>query len=182
MRKRLLGAAALVLVLVSGCSDDAEPDVADPTSTPSASTPTAIEPTSEPPSSTATPEPESAEDFIRRWHRAGDSMQATGETATYLAMGPSCQVCADTAALIAGYYEAGGFVRYEGTRVTRIKKLGDVGKAIEFEVERASPPTRYKESSDGPVMTFKGGDDRIRMKIVRENGEWTVTEVGLLAP
>ena len=164
-----------------GAGDEPGPDVAGSTS--STAAPTTSAPTSVAPITNATPEPEveTAEQFIRRWHQVGDDMQQTGDTRSYLALSPDCRACADTARLIAAYYEAGGYVEYSGTRVTRVKKLGSVGKALEFEVDRTSPPTRYKESAQGPIQALDGGKDKIRIKIAQANGRWFVLDVGLLS-
>ncbi|MDO9456597.1 hypothetical protein [Nocardioides sp.] len=169
-----------MLLTLPGCGDP-KPDPDDPTSEPPSSTTT--EPVSDPPTSTTTPEPEpeTAEDFIRRWHQAGDQMQVTGETAEYLALGLDCTPCSETAEIVAKYYAAGGFIQYGGTIVTRIRRVGRVDGAVEFEVDRTSAPTRYKETASGPIKKFAGGDDRIRMKITKTAGEWHVLDVGLFA-
>jgi hypothetical protein len=185
MRQRHVGAGALVLALLlgglAGCSDDPDPDVADPTS--EATSTSTTEPISDPATSEPTSEApaESAQEFIRRWHEVSDAMQLSGETAEYKALGPGCRPCSDTADLIEGYYVAGGFVEYEGTQVTSVKRLGTVGELVEFEVSRRSAPTRYQETRGGPIKTFPGGEDIIRMKLERADGVWMVVDLGLLA-
>jgi hypothetical protein len=169
--------AAVVLLGVGGCGGDPEPKFADPTS--DAPTSSSTDPVTDPP--TSAPKPERAETFIRRWHQAGDSMQVTGKTEDYLALGPRCESCVATAELIDGYYEAGGYIKYDGTQIRSIKKLSTSNGILEFQVSRSSPPTRYKETSAGDLKTFAGGESSLRIKIKREDGLWTVLDYSQVA-
>ncbi|MCW2814200.1 MAG: hypothetical protein JWN84_1655, partial [Nocardioides sp.] len=172
---------ALLLGGLAGCSSDPEPDVVEPTSeAPSTST---TEPISDPPTSEPTSEApaESAQEFIRRWHEVSDAMQLSGETNDYLAMGPACKPCAATAQVVERYYEAGGFIRFSGTQVSRISKLGNVGGSSEFDVARVTAPTEYKEASSGPLMTFPGGESTLRMRLKPMGDSWLVLDYSQLA-
>lgn len=184
MGRRSLYATVLLAVLalgVSGCSGDPQPKFADPTTDPPTST--SVEPVSDPPTSTPTaePKPESAQAFIRRWHQVSDAMQVTGETEEYLALGPECPTCADTASIIDGYYAAGGFIRFDGTKVRSIKRVGRVGDNVEFDVALDTAPTRYKEKARGPLRMFPGGQNSIRIRLESSDKTWLVLDYSVLA-
>ena len=98
--RRALALTLAVPVLLAGCSDDPEPKPKIPETTSSSPTPT--------PTESETPEAESPEDFIRRWVKAGDEMQVTGETAEYDAMSPSARPVRRSSTNVDDVYEQGG--------------------------------------------------------------------------
>src|SRR6478735_11059895 len=95
--RRALALTLAVPVLLAGCSDDPEPEPKIPETTSSSPTQT--------PTESETPEAESAEDFIRRWVKAGDEMQVTGETAEYEGLvDGTCKACASFVASVKDVY------------------------------------------------------------------------------
>ena len=104
--RRALALTLAVPLLLAGCSDDPEPEPKIPETTSSSPTPT--------PTETETAEAESPEDFIRRWAVVEAEMENTGRTAEYRKMSSECPACSELADLIEKYYEAGGFVEWDG--------------------------------------------------------------------
>jgi hypothetical protein len=165
--RRALALTLAVPVLLAGCSDDPEPtpNIPDPTT----SSPTPTEPATE------EPEAESPEEFIRRWVQVQNEMWGSGETAAFLAMGPQCADCRETAAAVDRIYSAGGTVQWDGWKVLNIEVRGSPRQnAFRFRVDSA--PTRYRESPDGPWKTLDGGqsDQLIVLQPVGES--WAVTQ------
>ena len=113
---RALALTAVVPLLLAGCSDDPEPQpkMPDP---PASSSPT--------PTASETVEAESAEEFIRRWQAEADSMQVTGRTKRFLALGPNCEACHAFAENVKSVYEAGGHAEFDGTEIRAIKRSGN---------------------------------------------------------
>lgn len=182
--RHLLPALVLgALLPLAACSNEPEPVFADPTSdAPTSSTPT-TEPVVDPPTNTPT-EPagrESAEEFIRRWHRVSDEMQATGDAAEYLLLGPECTPCKETASLIAGYYDAGGYIDYDGTEIRGISKQGSANGLSEYDVALTSPPTKYRERAGGRLRSLPGADNSIRIQLRRSGDSFVVTTYSVLA-
>ncbi|WP_210502909.1 hypothetical protein [Nocardioides xinjiangensis] len=166
---------ALILTvppLLAGCSGgepttEPTPKIAEPSS--SASTPTPVE--------TETPEAENPEDFIRRWVKAGDEMQVTGETAEYDAMTPECTPCQDFVENVAQVYDGGGSAEFAGSRVVRIKPVGSDPPT--YDVTKDLPQTVINQG-DGGTRTLPGGRTTIRVTLGRAGRRWVVTHFGIL--
>ena len=164
--RRALALALVVPLLLAGCSqDEPEPKMPDP--------PTSAEP-SPSPSESETPEAESAEEFIRRWAAIEAEMENTGDTAAYRELSADCTACTDLAEIIEGWYEAGGFVKWDGWRVLSVKPRG--GSDTEFAVRVRSAPTEYKESAEGETKSFPGGPGAHLLVLEPSGGSWVVVE------
>lgn len=173
VRVRGLVALLVTLVALAGCNDPSPPQPTPTTSTPTTSSPTMSESTS------PSPQPETAEQFIRRWVEMSNQMQNTGEVRSYLAVSRRCRACENVAKRIKTIYAAGGYVRTEGWTIVSIKNEGRVGHRRTFRVVVDSAPTEYVESSTGDVMHLAGGSGLVeRLEIAKVRDSWRVTDLG----
>lgn len=154
----LVGAA----LLASGCSDDPESRF-QPTDPPSPTEST----------TTAQPEAQSPEEFIREWVELQRDMQNTGNVDEYLVASAGCESCLSTARLVEGYYAAGGFVRTQGRSILAIRPIK---RGETYDVKVRSAPTEYRESADGPLQSFAGGVTTYRVTLRRQNNSWILTD------
>lgn len=168
--RRALALALSVPLLLAGCSDDPEPTPKMPDPTTSSSTPT--------PTETETPEAESAEEFIRRWQAAGDEMQRTGKTDTYLNMSPKCAACKSLAADVDDIYGEGGRIEFAGSEIVRMKRAG--GRPPTYDVDLQLAKTVIHRGGDASPETLPPGDMRIRVTLKQVGRDWTVTHYGIL--
>lgn len=146
--RRAVALAAVVPLLLAGCSDEAEPTPKIPELTSSSPSPTATATESE------TPEAETAEDFIRRWVEAGDEMQVTGETAEYDAMSPKCTPCQAFIANVEDVYGNGGSADFSGSKIVQIKREGDAPPT--FALTKDVPKTTINRPN-GTIETLPSG-------------------------
>lgn len=165
-------AAAVVLAAtLVGCEEgDPEPKISPGSS---------VSPS--PTASSAAPEEESPEAFIRRWAQLETEMQNTGDTSAYRAVTAACQPCTRTADLVDEFYSAGGFIRTDGRTVESLRRLGVAKDAVSYQVRMRSAPTEYKERADGELRTFPGGVSDYRVELVRKRSEWHVRDYAELA-
>lgn len=171
MRPIRAAATALVASLaLSACNGGDDP--ADPTSiwTPSG---TIDAPSTSPPTDSLTeaPKNETARQFIRRWVELGNQMQATGETAAFLAVaGPDCKSCQEFAGQIAQIYQSGGSVQGGAERITEIRRES----TNQWLITRDATASDYTETSDGPTKSFPGGRYHSRVILTEVKGKWIV--------
>lgn len=168
--RRALALALAVPALLAGCSDDPEPTPKIPEPTSSSPTPTPTEP--------ETAEAESPEDFIRRWSTALRDMQATGKTGDFLALGPSCEACTETADRVEQIYRAGGAIKWDGWEITSIRPRGS---SNEFEVAEVSAPTRFREADGEPWQRLPGGRTRHLIELEPAGQSWVVVRTAEIA-
>lgn len=170
--RRALALTLAVPILLAGCSNDPEPEPEPKMPETSSSTPT---PT---PTESETPEAESPEDFIRRWVKAGDEMQVTGETAEYSSMSPNCKACQGFVDSVEEVYRAGGSAEFAGTRITGIERYA--GDPPTYDVSQRVPETTIRRG-DGKTQTFPAGSTQIRVILKKAKAEWQVTYFGILS-
>ncbi|HSF97694.1 MAG TPA: hypothetical protein VLA55_03285 [Ornithinibacter sp.] len=168
--RRALALALAVPALLAGCSDDPEPTPKIPEPTSSSPTPT--------PTETETAEAESPEDFIRRWVKAGDEMQVTGETAEYSSMSPNCKACQGFVDSVEEVYGAGGSAEFAGTRITEIKR--HAGDPPTYDVSQRVPETTIRRGN-GDTQTLPAGTTQIRVILKKGRADWEVTYFGILS-
>ena len=167
--RRALALAAVVPLLLAGCSDDPEPTPRMPDPTSSSPTPT--------PTESEAPEAESAEDFIRRWVEAGDEMQVTGETADYASMTPDCRPCQSFVTSVEDVYDAGGNAEFAGSRVVQIRRVGD--EPPTFNVTKDLPETVINRGN-GETETLPAGRTTLRVTLGRKAGDYVVTHFAVM--
>lgn len=165
---------ALGLLMLAGCTDD-EPDPPPPTSS-TPSSPTSTEPTDSP-----SPDPESAEDFIRRWVEVHTAMQNTGATKEFRQLSRGCDACEALADRIDKIYAAGGFVETTGWSVESVKRIGHSPVGPLFRVRVDSGPTDYSESATAPPQHLSGGTTDQRFQLARRGDSWTVAGLSQFA-
>ena len=96
-------------LLLSACGGGGD-SVADPPVSPSSTS-----------SSTATPQRESPEDFIRRFVSVSNTREMRGNTDTYLALTSRCTPCRALAEQIGRARSNGGYYHSQGWSITSIK-------------------------------------------------------------
>jgi hypothetical protein len=166
VRRHLAAAVLAPLLLLAACGeDDPEPQIPEPSATPM---PTATE------SSTAAQE--SPEEFIRRWAAAETKMQNTGAVADYLALSTGCKPCKEIADLIAGFYEAGGWVKWAGWDIKGVERQGGADARPTFSVSVVSAPTKYRETKGGPIKSLEGGPTRHLVTLSRRGASWVAID------
>lgn len=164
--RRTLVALVGAVLLLTGCTADAEPRFT-PTDSPSPS----VSETS------AEPEAQTPEEFIREWFELNTEMQNTGETAAFLAVSKSCRPCASLAKRVDRIYSAGGFIRLDTQRVADID-LGSRSATIkQFDVVVITAPTKYRESEDGKLLSYGGGRASYQLTLIREESSWRMDNV-----
>lgn len=169
--RRALALALAVPVLLAGCSGDPEPTPKIPEPTSSSPTPT--------PTESETPQAESPEDFIRRWVKAGDEMQVTGETAEYQGLvDKSCKACASFQKSVEDVYSSGGSVEFAGARVNGIKRRER--NPPTFAVTKTLPETviRREQGSDPEVLP--PGRTTLLVILKAKPDGWAVSYYGIL--
>jgi hypothetical protein len=172
MSVRRTAALALVAALVlAGCQEEPEPRF-EPT--PSDSSPPTDPETDEPAAQTA-------EEFIQEWVDLQREMQNSGETEAFLAASEECHACIELAELVAGYYEAGGYVETRGWTLTTLIRHSETGPTLEFEARIKSAPTVYLEQSGGTVERLPAGKGRERFVVRRSDRGWQMVEIAEIA-
>lgn len=159
---RALGAGVLLLALAACTQPDDDPEPIMPSESTS--------PTS--PVSSPTPEPESAEEFVRRWVSLNREMLRTGDKSAFLAVSLRCSPCQGIADRVSEIYEAGGYVRTRGWTVLRIQRVTRQPASAQLTVLIRSAPTQYRESSSGEIKALPGGRLIELFELTMKHGEW----------
>lgn len=162
-------AAALLAaaLLLAGCSDDPEPRF-QPTETPS--------PTES--SSTAEPEAQSPEEFVREWFELSFQMQNSGETEAFRAASKDCATCNDIADRVDDIYGAGGMIRLASQEILKME-LGARSRTIkQYEVHVLTSPTLYREAEGTKPERYEGGRTSYTVTVAMNSAEqWQMESV-----
>ncbi len=169
----IVTAIGMLVLGLAGCTSD-DPPTTDPPPRPTTSAPV---PSPTPTDLSVAPPGETARAFIRRWVALGDQMQATGDTAAFLAVaGPDCDSCRKFASRVARIYDAGGRIDGGSERIVSLKRES----RTQFVLTVSAAPTEYVESADGPRKELPGGTYRSRLYLADPGGRWLVgATVGL---
>jgi len=169
--RRALALTLAVPVLLAGCSDDPEPEPKIPETTSSSPTPT--------PTESETPEAESPEDFIRRWVKAGDEMQVTGETAEYSSLvDGTCKACASFVDSVKDVYGNGGSVEFAGSTVNGIKRRER--KPPTFAVTKTLPETVIRREKGSDPEVLPSGQTTLLVILKPKPDGWAISYYGIL--
>jgi len=168
--RRHLAVAALapVFLLIAGCGGE-EPVPRMPEST-AGSAPSATQ------SSPAARE--SPEEFIRRWQKAVDEAQLSGDTSSLRALTPKCNPCAEFADHVDSVYTRGGWIRTDGATVIKVRRVS--ADPPTFDVTIRSGPTKLRESTDSKPRRLAGGTGTLRMILGGGPGSWIVSHYAVL--
>ncbi|MEN8705260.1 MAG: DUF6318 family protein [Nocardioides marinisabuli] len=181
MRRHLAYAAAGAVVLaLTSCGDDPEPQVADPTSTPSSSS----SPTE---SAAAEKEPwekkseEGAMAFIEHWIRTFNAARASGTTEQLVEVSsPSCETCSNFVALIDRIYGDGGSLQTEGWHVVQFAEpLEDTNDSLVVPISVQQAPQTLRESANSRVQKNPGGRAGFVATVTWQSGRWNMERLDL---
>ncbi len=166
LRPAALLVSVVLEVVVSGCAEEEPvPIMPDPT------TPTAA------PSATeeATPEPETAEEFIRRWTEEALRAQTTGDTKAYRKITRLCESCRRFADNVDRIYSEGGSVELKTLEVVRIERPAkDIDQ---YEVVRRVGETLVYDSAGAVQDSYTGGREPVTVFLTKaDGGPWLIRE------
>ncbi len=108
-------------------------------------------------------------------------MAETGDPSDYLAMTHDCEVCEETADLIVGIHEAGGYVVGGERSLANFERMSRSGDLRGWQFEVTTAPTEYVEEEGGDVLTLDGGTSTQFVELVRRGTEWSVRNHGAFA-
>ena len=171
MRVRRVVGVMLVVVLATGLSAGCQ------SAEPKPKMPRVTESASPAPAESAPPESESAEEFIRRWQKVLDEMQATGDTAEYAAMTESCPSCQGVVEAVKGIYAEGGHVEFEGSTIMNLVQVGK--KPPTFRLTKSVPETAIHRPGE-QIERLPAGTTSIEITLGQVPKGWTVHLVTIL--
>lgn len=180
--RRTLVAACVLPLLLAGCSDDEPtPQMPDPTPSPSA-----VETDTGPVEPTLPPEAEgdgkeAAAAFISFFYKTVDYAQATGDTSALRKLGAaSCSACKGGADIVERVYRQGGSISggdhtVDVAKVTGIRRAGDAASIyyMAVQVSRTDQVVKGSKKLDG---SYPGGAQRLRYELFNSDIGWQVSK------
>lgn len=161
-RFALLGVCAALVLTACGGDPVAPPPLTLPTTS----------------SATVSPQPESAEEFIRRWIAADTRMQNTGDTSEYLALvDPKCTACTGLATTITQIYQNGGDVSTKGFT---LKSVSPSSKNA-FTVVVDSAPSVVIRRAGGKKERLQGGNFTYLLMLREQSDGWRILSIEQVA-
>jgi Family of unknown function (DUF6318) len=120
-----------------------------------------------------------AEQFVGYWTDTLNEATTSGETQQLKSLATdACEACADFAGRLDSIYAAGGRVESEGWEVAKVvPEAGASDDEVGLFVTFAVAPQRVYESEDAKVQEFEGGNQGFRFHLLREDGDWRVTDL-----
>jgi len=171
--KRFLAALACCGVLsLSACNGDSSSSADPPSPSPTAST-SSVEPS-------PTEDPESPEEFVRRWVDVDREMQNSGDTTEYRQLSAKCRPCLEVADQVEGYYAAGGYVKTDGWSIVSAKTARS-HKTASVTIQVLSAPTEVVESEGAQVRRLEGGEGTYLLSLLVADTTWVVTDLEAVA-
>jgi hypothetical protein len=162
--RRQAALAAVVAVLVGGCSGEPEPRFEEPTS-------------SATPSESPSPEmrPTSPRATVAEWIEIYNEFEKSGDATELRALATRCTSCEDVIKVVASAYDRGGFVRSGGWQLKgRPAVLYSRPRSAGVRAVVEVAPSRYKASSNSRVERGPGGTVTMDFDLRRIHAEWRI--------
>ncbi len=169
----VVACAAVAAGALAGCQGDGS----DPTPSPSQSASNSAPPPSPSESTSASPQGETAEEFISRFVVAQTALLNTGRASEYRALtSAGCRTCKSLLTRVRTIYSAGGSIETEGWSVEGPMDVSGGGKTRSVRLQVVSAPTTLVESAGADPQELGGGPSTQVFKLRRAGSTWTVTE------
>ncbi|MGZ8743713.1 MAG: DUF6318 family protein [Nocardioides sp.] len=174
-----LAAGACAVVLVAGCTSNAEPS---PLPEPSASSSATASPSAAPP--TMPPEaegtsPKAAKAFVRYWVGTLNYAGSSGDTSALTESSDGgCAECQSVIRTIVETHAAGGSFEGDGWSVETMKyqPLQSRARPV-LTVGMKISPQLVTESEGAEPKTFEGGNRSMTFRLVSRFGHWSVVQL-----
>jgi len=176
--------AGLVLALLTGCTDDSEPQAA-PSSGPTESESASASPTpTTPPPPTMPPRAAKHTDrgaiaFALHFVEVLNYTATTGDASELRRIStPDCESCLNIISVTESAYANGGYIRGSGWSVDSYSVLApDEGpqRIVSLKVDTAAQ--RYRPSTKEPEKLIKRGRGRVTLHLKSTGGSWVVTRM-----
>jgi hypothetical protein len=172
---RLLIALTCCALGLSACSGDASSSAAERPVPATTTSSVPVEPS-------ASAQPESPEEFVRRWVEVDRVMQNSGDTREYRQMSRRCRACAGLASQIEDIYARGGYVMTLGWTILSIKVSppGPTGR-VSLRMKIDAAPTEYVEAEGKPVQHLRGGVQEQSVTLSPRGGTWNLEDIEQVA-
>ncbi|MEJ7832193.1 MAG: hypothetical protein WKF79_04720 [Nocardioides sp.] len=175
--KRLLVAGFVILVAVSGCSDDPKPKFAEPADDPS---PTSTQ--SQEPTPTASPgfEPRGPAGVIEAFYAAVDKGLRTGDPSGFLLLAADeCSNCQTLARNLRGAYANDGYIRDGRYELLSADYVRDTPIGEVWNVRVSTSRERWFNGDDELVKIVNAGILGVAISLEGDGSEWRVRELQL---
>lgn len=189
LRRWSLPVAALcALLAMSGCTDDPEPNFADPTSesspTPSSAAPMSEPPSPEPtnpaPSPTAPVDTLSPESTVRAWVDALNVLLSSGRSDEFRQLStPPCDQCNQLLQAVRSTYQAGARTETEGWTIRQLRRTERFARDGRMAAEIAAAESVLIER-DGTRTRTAPTAFNLEVILMQYRGSWRVDEWGYL--
>lgn len=164
MPKAAAAVLAVSLALLAGCGGDPKPKFSH-----------APDPTPSAPTTSPAAKPERAEEFLQRWQDASNMMQIKGDATSYRRLSSKkCDACNNFIQLVTGIYKAGGYIHTRGNTLTDVVPVA--GEKHVFTAKLRSTPTDYRAGRSKPEQHLKGGVEKLKLVLGKQDGAWVVLE------
>jgi hypothetical protein len=125
--------------------------------------------TSSSPPPSPTEDPETPEEFVRRWVALANQLGRDGKPGPLLAASHQCADCSSIAKGVAKIYADGGWIRGGDWEVLDpIRRINSSGRTTVFRFVMHVAPSTYKPSANAKVM--EGTEERVRIQVALLGG------------
>jgi hypothetical protein len=170
----LIALSCLASLWLSGCSTTSSSTADPPAPTPAVSSGT-VEPS-------ATPVPETPEEFVRRWVAADTRMQNTGDGGEYRRMSATCPNCQRYADYIEGIWKSGGYVKTGGWSIRSARTSKELSKGhYDVTIGIRSDAVEYSEEEGAPVKHYDASESTYVISVSPHRRQWLVTDFAQVA-
>lgn len=172
MSVRRAAAAALAAgLLLTGCSDDPEPRF-EPTGSPS--------PTES--SSSAAPQAQTPEEFIREWVTAYNEFESTGDASTVRRLSGDCAACSDIIDVVSDAYSRGGYLRSDGwTLPAEIETTYSRKAAVGLRASVKVAASEYRASGSSKIVRTPAAAIVMEFDLEKTGQSWRMFDLTRVA-